>query len=106
MPLTVMTSTVPMTNQLDIPTSGLVKQQVNPVWSLTTSFQPWKPVGYFQKTNSAGPVLSGNNEQLYLNPPTDGIELYKVLKHWFSEYNNERRHMALNGVVPKTVFYA
>ena len=43
---------------------------------------------------------------LYLNPPTDGIELYKGLKHWFSEYNTERWHMALNGDVPKTVYYS
>ena len=44
-------------------------------------------------------------EYLYLNPPADGLELYKGLKHWFNEYNTERRHMALNGDVPKTVYY-
>lgn len=44
-------------------------------------------------------------EYLYLNPPGDGLELYKGLKHWFNEYNTERRHMALKGEVPKTVYY-
>jgi len=45
-------------------------------------------------------------EYLYLNPPTDGLELYKGLKRWFNEYNTERRHMSLNDEVPKTVYYA
>lgn len=45
-------------------------------------------------------------EYLYLNPPADGLELYKGLKRWFSEYNTERRHMSLNGEVPKTIYYA
>lgn len=45
-------------------------------------------------------------EYLYLNPLTDGLELYKGFKLWFSEYNTERRHMGLNGDVPKTVYYA
>lgn len=29
-------------------------------------------------------------EYLYLNPPMDGLEFYKGLKHWFSEYNTVR----------------
>lgn len=45
-------------------------------------------------------------EYLYLNPPDDGIELYRGLKCWFSEYNTERRHRGLNGETPKTVYYA
>ena len=40
-------------------------------------------------------------EYLYLNPPDDGLELYRGLKRWFSEYNTEKRHMGLNGETPK-----
>jgi putative transposase len=45
-------------------------------------------------------------EYLYLNPPADGLELYKGLKRWFTEYNTERRHKSLKGDVPMSVYYA
>jgi putative transposase len=45
-------------------------------------------------------------EYLYLNPPADGLELYKGLKRWFTEYNTERRHKSLKGEVPMSVYYA
>ena len=46
------------------------------------------------------------HEYLYLNPPADGLELYKGLKRWFTEYNTERRHKSLKGEVPMNVYYA
>lgn len=46
------------------------------------------------------------HEYLYLNPPADGLELYKGLKRWFTEYNTERRHKSLKGEVPMCVYYA
>ncbi|NTV26541.1 MAG: IS3 family transposase [Chlorobiaceae bacterium] len=45
-------------------------------------------------------------EYLYLNPPADGLELYKGLKHWFNDYNKDRRHTSLYGEVPETVYFA
>jgi len=41
-------------------------------------------------------------EYIYLNPPTDGLELYQGLKRWFNDYNKVRRHTSLNGEVPVT----
>jgi putative transposase len=45
-------------------------------------------------------------EYIYLNPPADGLELYKGLKHWFNDYNTVRRHKALDGQVPAKVYSA
>ncbi|PWW82166.1 hypothetical protein CR164_07485 [Prosthecochloris marina] len=45
------------------------------------------------------------HEYLYLNPPSDGLELYQGLNHWFYEYNTERRHRSLNGEVPQSVYH-
>ena len=45
-------------------------------------------------------------EYIYLNPPADGLELYKGLKHWFNDYNTVRRHTSLDGEVPEIVYYA
>ncbi|MCE1273794.1 MAG: DDE-type integrase/transposase/recombinase [Chlorobiales bacterium] len=45
-------------------------------------------------------------ECLYLNPPADGLDLYKGLKHLFNDYNKDRRYTSLYGEVPETVYYA
>jgi len=39
-------------------------------------------------------------EYLYINPPEDGLELYKGLKRWFTEYETERRQKSLKGEFP------
>lgn len=44
-------------------------------------------------------------EYIYLNPPTDGLELYQGLKRWFNDYNTERRHTSLDGEVAEAVYY-
>ena len=43
-------------------------------------------------------------EYLYLEQPSDGLELYQGLKRWFDEYNTERRHKALEGELPSIVY--
>jgi putative transposase len=35
-------------------------------------------------------------EKLYLNPPSDGVQLYKLLDDYFKYYNYERRHESIN----------
>jgi putative transposase len=45
-------------------------------------------------------------EHVYLNPAEDGIELYRGLSGWFSEYNTERRHQSLDDEVPAKVFFS
>jgi len=39
-------------------------------------------------------------EKLYLNPPTDGMDLYLKLAEYFNYYNHERRHQSLNDETP------
>jgi putative transposase len=39
-------------------------------------------------------------EKLYLNPPTDGIDLYQKLADYFEYYNHERRHQSLEDQTP------
>ncbi|UWX57515.1 integrase core domain-containing protein [Chlorobaculum sp. MV4-Y] len=45
-------------------------------------------------------------EYIDLNPPADGFELYKGLKHWVNDYNTVRRHKALDGVRLAKVYSA
>jgi putative transposase len=43
-------------------------------------------------------------EQVYLNPPEDGLELYGGLKEYFRYYNQERRHQSLEYQTPEEVY--
>ena len=45
-------------------------------------------------------------EYIYYRPPVDGLELYRGLNEWFTDYNTDRRHTALNDEFPQTVYYA
>lgn len=45
-------------------------------------------------------------EYLYLNPPEDGLSLYKGLKQWFDFYNCHRHHQSLGYNTPKQRFMA
>jgi putative transposase len=39
-------------------------------------------------------------ENIYLNPPNTGIDLYKQLNQYFHFYNNERRHQGIENQIP------
>ena len=39
-------------------------------------------------------------EKIYLNPPTDGLNLYKQLADYFRYYNTERRHSSIGDNFP------
>lgn len=43
-------------------------------------------------------------EKIYLNPPEDGLQLYKMVDEYFKYYNNERRHSSLNDQPPIKVY--
>ena len=43
-------------------------------------------------------------EKLYLNPPTDGINLYKLVDEYFNYYNFERRHEGLQDEIPYDIY--
>ena len=43
-------------------------------------------------------------EHVYLHVYEDGLSLYKGLKHYFSFYNDERRHQSLNYETPLTLY--
>ncbi len=43
-------------------------------------------------------------EYVYLNPPTDGHDLYHGLQGWFSFYNQERHHQSLNNKKPAEIY--
>ncbi|MHB1922525.1 MAG: IS3 family transposase [Chitinophagaceae bacterium] len=43
-------------------------------------------------------------EYVYLNPATDGLELYQGLKKWFYFYNHERHHQHLKYRKPHEVY--
>lgn len=45
-------------------------------------------------------------EYIYLNPADDGIELYRGLFEWFTDYNTERRHQSLDWEVPQSLFFS
>lgn len=44
-------------------------------------------------------------EQIYLNPPTDGTDLYRSLAQYFNYYNTERRHTGINNQIPQILYY-
>ena len=43
-------------------------------------------------------------EKLYLNPPTDGMDLYQKLKEYMEYYNYQRRHQSLSDNRPAEVY--
>ena len=43
-------------------------------------------------------------EYVYLNPPTDGHDLYQGLQGWFNFYNKERHHQSLNNKKPSEIY--
>lgn len=43
-------------------------------------------------------------EKIYLNPPSDGLDLYKKVAEYIEYYNNSRRHSAINDNRPIDVF--
>lgn len=43
-------------------------------------------------------------EKLYLNPPTDGMDLYLKTAEYMEYYNFERRHEGINDQIPKELF--
>lgn len=45
-------------------------------------------------------------EKVYLEPPTDGLHLYRMLNSFFDQYNNERRHTAIEDERPKDLYYS
>lgn len=44
-------------------------------------------------------------EQIYLYPQDDGIELYRGIKEWMSFYNTERRHSGIKKKRPMDVYF-
>lgn len=45
-------------------------------------------------------------EKIYINPPSDGVDLYTKLKEYFYFYNNERRHSSINNQVPANRYFS
>jgi len=43
-------------------------------------------------------------EQIYLNPPENGLELYQSIQKYIQFYNNERRHTELENITPNSKF--
>ena len=43
-------------------------------------------------------------EKLYLNPPTDGMDLYLKTTEYIEYYNSQRRHEGINYQIPKELF--
>ena len=43
-------------------------------------------------------------EQIYLNPPGNGLELYQSIQKYIQFYNNERRHTELENKTPNSKF--
>lgn len=43
-------------------------------------------------------------EKIYLNPPSNGLQLYKMVVEYFDFYNYKRRHSNLNDEVPHKVY--
>ena len=44
------------------------------------------------------------HEHLYLNPPTDGTELYTTCKHFVHFYNEKRKHSSIGKVTPAVCY--
>jgi len=43
-------------------------------------------------------------EKIYLNPPQDGLALYRMLNEYFEYYNKERRHSGINDEIPQQIY--
>ena len=43
-------------------------------------------------------------EKVYLNPPSDGLDLHYKLEEYFTYYNTERRHSSLDELRPADLF--
>ncbi len=43
-------------------------------------------------------------EKIYLNPPEDGIQLYKMVRDYFEYYNEKRRHSGISDKIPSDVY--
>ena len=43
-------------------------------------------------------------EKIYLNPPEDGLQLYRLANEYFSYYNFEREHSSLKDQIPFVVY--
>lgn len=44
-------------------------------------------------------------EKLYLNPPSDGTNLYLLLVEYFHYYNTVRRHTGIGNKIPQQVYF-
>ena len=44
-------------------------------------------------------------EQIYLNPPNGGVDLYRQVKDYVLFYNTERRHQSIGKITPDEMFY-
>jgi putative transposase len=43
-------------------------------------------------------------EKIYLNPPTDGMDLYLLLAEYFHYYNHQRRHRSIDYKITAEIF--
>lgn len=43
-------------------------------------------------------------EKIYLNPPSDGTDLYLKVAEYMEYYNNERRHEGIDDEIPVTIY--
>lgn len=43
-------------------------------------------------------------ENIYLNPPQDGLDLYEQMAEYMNYYNNQRRHSSLDKRIPAEVY--
>jgi putative transposase len=43
-------------------------------------------------------------EKLYLQPPVDGVDLYRLVLEYFQYYNNERRHQGIDNKIPHELY--
>ena len=43
-------------------------------------------------------------EQIYLNPPDDGLELYRMMDDYFEYYNEQRRHTRIRDEIPGQIY--
>ena len=44
-------------------------------------------------------------EKIYIEPPTDGIDLYLNIKDYMHYYNNKRRHSKIADQVPRIQYF-
>ncbi len=48
---------------------------------------------------------SVKNEKVYLNPPSDGLDLYNKLEDYFEYYNTKRRHSSIDDLRPIDLYF-